>query len=334
MRSFPVLLAIGSCLLVAPVGAEEPIENYAVAGDHHMHIRSAAMGSAIGQFCGVLADCEAEDLAGAVTAADALQALDAGGAKAGLVLAMGYFAGLPEFELSVEQGMAMTRSENRFVAEQVAAHSDRLVGFFGVSPLAPYAEEEIAFWLDDGRLTGLKLHLANSDADLRNPDHVARLAKVFAVMDQRGAPILIHMRTRHPEYGAADAEIFISEVLSKVKTSHVTIAHLTGWGGYDDATDAALGAFETAFADGRITTKGIAFDTAAIFLGDQDDTDRAKIAARLRRIGLDRIVLGVDWSGDGLSKSTIASTLEGLAASGLKRDEIAQIKSNKVPYLP
>ena len=68
-----------------------------------------------------------------------------------------------KFILIVQQNI-LVREYHAYVAYQIST-SDRLLGFFGVNPLFPYALEESQYWADRYEASGLKLHFASSNAD-------------------------------------------------------------------------------------------------------------------------------------------------------------------------
>lgn len=155
------------------------------------------------------------------------------------------------------------RAENDRVADAVAEHPRRLAGFFAIDPLAESAFPEMERCAGRGVFTGLKLHLANSEVDLRDPDHVARLGDVFERANALGFVIVVHLRTAR-EFGREEAQTFIDRVLSRAPDVPVQIAHLAGWGGYDPATDAALGAFVDRAARIAGETDRVYFDVSAV----------------------------------------------------------------------
>ena len=165
--------------------------------------------------------------------------------------------------------------------------------------MADYAIEEITHWLQDGRLTGLKLHLANSGLDLRNQDHISKLCAIFVLMNDFERPIVIHL------------------------------AHIAGWGGYDAATDRAIQAFLDACDEGTLDRSRIWFDIAAVVDAKMHDEDAARLTARLRDIGLDRVLFATDWN-EVDPRSHIDTLRNTLTLSDI---EWAQLMSNEVPYL-
>ena len=299
-------VASGIVLSVTPAALSPGRRSQAGArsADHHLHIRSAAAAEVLK----TLGDLERGDRSGDVpaptTAADVLDALDAASVRRGLVLSIAYMFGSPE--LTVDDEYARVRAENDYVAEQVATRPDRLVGACSLDPLADYAFDEIERCAEDSRLAAVKFHFANSDVDLRNGAHVERLVSIFQKLGRLELPAVVHLRTRDPRYGAVDAGIFVRRVLSHAPRLPVQIAHMGGWGGYDDATDAALGVFVDALADGSLDPDLVTFDLAAVVFQPEaagSDTALARtvreanraLAARIEQIGPERVVFATDW---------------------------------------
>ncbi len=243
------------------------------------------------------------------------------------------------------------RIENDNIGRLVSNYPKRLVAFFGINPLAPTALSEIRRDVKSGLFVGIKLHLTNSDVDLRNPADLQKLAEVFALANKLRVPIVIHLRTRRSDYGYVDASNFIKKVLVAAPNITVQIAHLAGWGGYDSNTDDAL----RAFVDNkdRIQTK-LYFDIAAIVTdtsGDesrdkdagkrnakQDDSvslhwpdkaEAATLAKRIREIGLKRIVFGTDWP-FGTQAHYWAEFSEQVPLTAC---ELETIRGNRAPWL-
>ncbi|MEZ4415994.1 MAG: amidohydrolase family protein [Gemmatimonadota bacterium] len=300
-RSLPAVALLGLVTLACDSSPAPPV---APRIDHHLHLRSEAAADLL-----LTLDVEGEpapepDGTGALIAEDVLRAMDQAGVERGLVLSNAYLFGMPDQNVPDELGLV--RAENDFVASQAARYPDRLTAFCSVNPLRDYAAAEVERCAADVRLSGLKLHFTNSDLDLRNPDHVARLRVLFERLDALEFAVVVHMRTRRDDYGAQDARIFIDEVLAQVPDLPVQIAHVAGWGGYDDATDAALGAFAEAFRERRLNPARISFDVAAVvFQPEAAGADTAlaarvrganqRLAERIRGIGIERFVYATDW---------------------------------------
>lgn len=197
------------------------------------------------------------------------------------------------------------QSENDRVAEAVAKYPDKFVGFLSVNPLSNTAIAEMERNAPREEFVGLKLHLANSRVDLRNENHVEKLAEIFKKANDLNLGIVIHMRTQPQPYGRKDAEIFIDNVLSKAPDIPVQIAHVAGWGGYDEATDEVLGVFAERISTNNLD-KNVYFDISAVVKpasGKQNSTNSDwdpqkrydRLVTNLRKIGMDRILFGTDW---------------------------------------
>lgn len=188
--------------------------------DHHMHLASP-------ELCRLVGECLPSNKPPAVFAADAVRALDEAHVSRGVILSCAYLFGLRSLHVKPGDLAAMIRRENEFTAAQVAQYPDRLVGFLSVDPLADSAIDEIHHWSGSHQLIGLKLHFTASVIDVRNAAHRRQVAKVLGVAAAAGLPIVIHVGGG--KFNAADAELFIRDVLPSAGSSWVQIAHAGGW---------------------------------------------------------------------------------------------------------
>ncbi len=116
----------------------------------------------------------------------------------------------------------------QWTAQQVARFPDRLAAFCSFNPLAEYALAEFDRCASDSRFRGLKLHFGMSVVDLKNPEHVEKVRRVFEAANRRRLAILVHVRA-DPTFGREYAEILLSQLLPAAPDIPVQIAHL--WGG-------------------------------------------------------------------------------------------------------
>lgn len=312
----------------------------APAADHHLHVRSPDMVEALLKVQEAVGQSVIEADAGALAAEDALAVLDRNGIRRGAVLSTAYMFGVPDVDF--EDEAARTRAENDYVSDQVARHPDRLVGFCSVNPLAGYALEELRRCAGLPGIVGYKLHFANSDVDLRDGEHVARLKEVFGLAEELGMALVVHMRTRSPDYGAEDARVFVRELLPLAPSVPVQVAHMAGWGNYDDATDAALGVFAEAIEEGTLERDDVLFDLAAVVVPlpraaavDTSMVSRVReghdrLARRIRQIGPGRVLYGTDW--DAVAVDVSVATYQTVLP--LTPAELADVTDNRAPYLP
>src|SRR5829696_4951787 len=161
-------------------------------------------------------------------------------------LSVAYMSGSPRRAITDEYGKV--RAENDWTTAQAAEYPDRLIAFCGFNPLKDYALEELVRCARTRRLNrGIKLHLGNSDVQLENPDHVARLRQVFRAANQHRMAIVLHMRasiSRQRPYGPTQARAFLEQLLPEAPDVPVQVAHLAATGpGYDDPPGDSVMAF-------------------------------------------------------------------------------------------
>ena len=318
--------------------AEEARDPLMPRSENHAHIRSEAGADLLFRISEAVGQDTGDDPGGAIDAERLIAALDSVGVERAQVLSVAYFFGFPDLDVEGrEEGM---RAENDWVAGQVARFPDRLLGACSVNPLDTYAPAEVQRCADDPRLVGLKLHFANSAVDLRDPDHVSRVADVFRVAGDNDLPIVAHMRTRAPDYGARDVRAFIDGVLSQAPDLPVQLAHMAGWGGYDAPTDEALVTFIEAFASGALDRELYTFDLAAVAVPpelagadtamvQQLEAANALLSQRILELGTDRVVYATDWSALAIG-AYAASLRESLS---LSVEELADVMDNVGPMV-
>ena len=289
--------------------------------DHHQHLFSSETSR--------LSRVEPLD------AAELIKNLDDAGIRRAAVLSVAYQFANPN-RPAVENEYEQVKAENDWTRLQVSRFPDRLRGLCGINPLKDYALPELERCAKDPLMHfGLKLHFGNSDVDLDNADHVQRLRRFFRAANDHGMALVIHMRpsvTRQRPYGAKQARTFLDEVLLAAPDVPVQIAHLTGGGTYDEpSTDEALGVFIDAIArrDSRMTH--VYFDISGI-AGFGKWTDKAEqVAARIRQIGVQRILFGSDGArGGGLTPRDAWKDFLQLPLSDAEGRTIA---GNVVPYM-
>lgn len=322
-----------------PTVGDGRAEPAAPPADHHVHVWSAdardvlvRAQEALGQ------EVIPEEKARPLTGDDVIAALDSAGVERGVLLSTAYFYGVPDLE--VEDERARVRAENDYVARQVAEHPDRLAAFFSVNPLAGYALEEIDRLAGREAFTGLKLHLGNSDVDLRDSADVARLREVFGRANEAGLPVVIHLGGRSDSFGAPDAEAFVDEILPAAPDVPVQLAHMGGPGGFGPGTRAAARVYAAALEDHPERTRRLFFDLSGVphpaFLAQGDTALVRRIEAlnrafldAAREIGFDRIVYGSD-----LPAISTARYLEGLRETlALSDEDFRDLVDDPAPYL-
>jgi predicted TIM-barrel fold metal-dependent hydrolase len=290
--------------------------------DHHQHLYSPEAGA------------RSSPGPKGISASDLIADLDAAGIRRAVVLSVAYSFSNPN-KPTVPNEYAHVMAENDWTSAQVARYPDRLLGFCSVNPLRPYALEEIARCAKDPNLrTGLKLHFGNSDVDVDNSEHLARLRRVFHVANQNRMAIAVHMHSNidhHRPYGAREARIFLEQLLPEAPDITIQIAHLAGGGGYDDpTTDEALAVFVEAIEKGDPGMKNVYFDACGIAIPGMWEDKADLIVKRMRQIGIRRILYGSDAAVPGNLPKEV---LERWHQLPLTKDEFRAIENNDAPYL-
>ena len=311
------------------------------AADHHIHIRSEAGSEA---FVKIMKELEGRDIGNLppLPPDEIVQALDKAGIDNGVVLSSAYFFGIPDLDFENEYERVM--AENDHAMDAAANYPDRLKAFISVNPLKDYAVKEIKRCESKQNMAGLKLHLANSDLDLRNPVHVDSLRLILKEASHLDMPVIIHLFTRNPDYGRQDASIFIEQVLAEVPDLIVQIAHMGGAGLYTPNTDSVMMAFEQAVTEyPAVMDEDLVFDIAASARNpeialSQGDTARAEalrqsnkmLADDIKQIGVQRVVFGTDWVGFSRAPADFTKTVRSIPLSDMM---IQKLFANRSPYL-
>lgn len=249
---------------------------------------------------------------------------EAGIGKAAM-LSEAYWFDAPDAGLGTDAGLARVREENDWTAAQAERHPERLFVFCNFNPLAPHALGELARCTDSGRFAGIKLHLDASGVDLADAEHCAKLRAVMATANARKLPLLAHARGRG-EYGAEHARYFLALVHEDAPDVPVQVAHL--WGGTAVSLET-----HTAYADAiaKDGLRNLWFDVCDAAIVARDGGVREALVARMRRIGMDRLLYGSDAAFEGHPGPKGAWAA--FAALPLTAEELAEIARNVAPWL-
>jgi len=310
------LLVIAGCMQAVQDDVRPP------RVDHHQHLLSPAL---------TIAWKQPEP----VNAERLIAQLDAAGIQRALVLSLAYAWGSPGLPPSDDE-YAKVRAENDWTAQQAALYPTRLVAACSVNPLRDYALREIERCAaHPGLRNGLKMQFANSRVNLRNPEHVAQLQRVFAAANENRVPLIVHVwtgddRVANP-FDARDARTFIEQVLPSAPDVVVQIAHLGGSGPrLDPGTEAAMIVLSEAAATSHPAMKNVYFDITTNVVPESPDADAAFMTARIRQIGVSRVVYGSDGPPNLPAAESWRAHRDKL---GLTIREFERIRTNVVPFL-
>jgi predicted TIM-barrel fold metal-dependent hydrolase len=293
--------------------------------DHHQHLFSPDLAALI---LGVAAHP-------GIGAADVVALLDSAGIRRALVLSTAYSYGAASRTVADEY--AKVRAENDWTAAQAAKYPDRLRAFCSFNPLKEYALQELERCArHPGLRDGIKLHFGNGDVQLENAAHLERIKRVFSAANARRMAIVVHARANismRRAYGAAQARVFLNELLPLVPDIDVQIAHLAGTGpGYDDPpADSALAVLATAVQQGDPRTRRLWFDVTSVVDTGISAANAALVVRRIRQIGVERILYGSDAAfGGNLAPRENWAAFRRLPLTGA---EFARIARNEAPYV-
>lgn len=330
-----------TCAMLALPGAAEGRPAGArtlppAAADHHLHIQSPAITAELKRRIALAPEqftIFSPALLETRSGRDALDVLDAAGIDRGVLLSMAYMFASPRATIAPADAPALTRAENAWNVEAARASGGRLQAFVSVSPFAGFALDELRHWAREEGVSGLKLHMGNSDFDWRSNEDVDRLAGVFVAARDLALPVLIHVRGGG-DYDPRETRRFIDEVLVHAQDNCVQVAHGGGGGGLDEATVQALAMYAQAIDARASGTANLVFDLAAVLVRDSADPATAALLKRfaqlVRHIGPERFLMASDWPSV-FPPAEHNDLVE--AQLPLGDDEWNVILTNRAPYL-
>jgi predicted TIM-barrel fold metal-dependent hydrolase len=257
--------------------------------------------------------------------------LDAAGIERAVVLSVGY--SFADERKGLSDPDRLTRGQNDWTSGEVAKNAPRLIGFCSANPLRSVALEELERCLGLPGMVGMKLHLGNSGISLRDPAHLARVQQVFALVQRRRAPVLVHMRARGgSNYGAEDAHIFLDKVVPMAPDIEIVVAHFGASGpGYPPQNDEVMAVFAAAAERKDPRMGNLYFDVATNVTAETTPADAAVIAQRVRQVGPRRVLYGSDLSPPG---GSIRQGWEIFRAKvPLTAAELQQIANNRTRFV-
>jgi predicted TIM-barrel fold metal-dependent hydrolase len=206
--------------------------------------------------------------------------------------------------LSVEEERARLAAENDHVAREAGRYPGRATALCSVSVLRPYAWDELRRCRSELGAAGIKLHLASSEVDLRNAEHLAAVERVVGWAVAEKLVLLVHLDPQRPGTEAADVERFARAVLQPHPDAVLIVAHLGGSGGYGPWTRAV---FRTLLewleerARAGDPRRGLFFDVSAALLERESEgvpattaDEAAALGDDLHRAGVERLLFGSD----------------------------------------
>jgi predicted TIM-barrel fold metal-dependent hydrolase len=146
--------------------------------------------------------------------------------------------------------------------------------------------------------------------------------------------IVLHLRpsvTRQRPYGERIARIFLTEVIPEAPDVPIQIAHMAGAGLLNDPpADEALLVFVKAIAENDARMRNVYFDVSGISGVGRVPEISARLATRIRQLGIRRILFGSDAAVRGNSP---LFSLTAFRKVPLSKSELTSIEENVPPYL-
>ncbi len=213
---------------------------------------------------------------------------------------------------------------NRLVMEQQELTADRgIVAFGGMHPdYADYKQELIR--LREHKVPGIKLHPAYQNVDLND----IRMMRIIDAASEQGLVIVTHAGIDIGIYDHNYASVsHILQVVDEVRPKKLVLAHMGGWGCWEDIRRDLAGApvwFDTAFSIGAVTADPAQEDAPYL---TENLSDEAFVRL-CRAHGTDRILFGSDspWEDQ-------ADYVERVQRTSLSQEEKQQIFSENARRL-
>lgn len=222
------------------------------------------------------------------TAQDLVREMDAAGIGRAAVMSNAYYFDNVRL-MPVEKPYPMVRAENDWTAGQLAQFPTRLFGFCSFNPLADYALDELRRCADSKKFTGLKLHFNAAQLKFHDASQVAKVRQVIAAANGLRLPMIIHARPGN-QWGAAEADIFLSQLIAAAPDVPIQVAHL--WGG-ETFSPSALKVFGDAIQGNDPRVRKLYFDISGTW-SYTEPADMKEIVARMRQIGMSRLLYASD----------------------------------------
>jgi uncharacterized protein len=237
-----------------------------------------------------------------------LLARNGGSLRRVTLVPMSHLYANPEFvaalKLDGDEVHRRVRRENRWVAQDAARHPGRADAFCSVPALAGWALDELAWCHDSLRSAGIKLHVASSQVDLREPAHLERLAAIASFAAARRLPLLLHVDPQRRGHDSTHIRAFAERVLGPYPELTVGIAHLGGSGGYGPWTRTVYRTLRGWLRDveQRGPRRPVYFELSAVALEQESEgvpamtsDEAALLREDLRRDAFDRVIFGSDY---------------------------------------
>jgi uncharacterized protein len=256
--------------------------------------------------------------------------LDDAGIQRAVVLSTAFWLANPRRKPDPAEQMKV-REANDWVIAQSGLYPERLVPFCSVNPLSDYALAELRRCAAIPRVSGMKLHFANGQVDLKKPEHLARVQEFFRAANAAKLAIVVHLWPRGAE-GPDYSQIFIEQVMSQAPEIPVQIAHMAS--GAPAVFESTLAVFADALQSADRRVSNLYVDVTEIITEDTPQALVDALTKRMRQIGLNRILFGSDTPLPRYRPPPVQAWATFRRRVPLSDDELRVIAENVAPYMP
>lgn len=186
--------------------------------------------------------------------------------------------------------------EHNHLSNAVHRYPDKIIPFYGVNPLKPYAIQLLDRCRTNLNFHGVKIHMHASHVDFRKDEHVAALRGIFQYTAQHDIPVLLHFPNHKFDFGDAEVDFFFSEILPQQKSQTLVFAHMGGGGLLKEKDLNIVNSILENSA--RYPHHSIWFELSGFVNKQYDMVDTVSKTEKLnilRQIGFDRIFFGSDY---------------------------------------
>lgn len=195
--------------------------------------------------------------------------------------------------------------QNDWIAAQAALYPDRLEAFMSINPLRSYAAEEVARCINTRRYSGIKMHFANSKVDILDTLQLKKVQEIIDLANKAHLIILLHLRNAELWDGKATATVFLKEILPHADQTTVVLAHMGGWGNFDQPTQEAYSILAHHVQTADKKGGSLFFDISAVLstknkstqkdAADRQAAELKAFANMVQTFGTDHLLFGTDW---------------------------------------
>lgn len=196
-----------------------------------------------------------------------------------------------------KEEVALQLKEHNYLSNIVNQYPDRIIPFYGIDPLKPYAIQLITRARTYLNFEGIKLHFQASHVDFRKQEHVQALRELFEYTGKYQIPIILHLQNHKSDFGRVEVDFFFSDILPLEYQQTIIFAHLGG-GGW--VTDKSIKITEAILRNCGPSERqhNIYFDLSAMFIDQYQHLESISDLEKkqmLKKIGLDRLLFGSDY---------------------------------------